>query len=127
MIFPMLLVFASFIGMVALVSYNARHIKMGNMHKLRPLNMTDLARPTVEVWKNTMRGLWLMAWGAVLKLFHVVSFTAGKKFLEIAWMVRGKRKLVRDQAAASSIWQELAYEKERLQAHFSTDQLSNKI
>ena len=120
--FSIVLVVVSFIGMASLVIHNARQIKTGNVHKLRPMNLFDLARPTVEVWKNTMRGVALLVWGNVLKWFHVVSFNAGKKFLEIAWMVRGKRKLVRDAASANSIWKEVAYERDRIRAHFSDPQ-----
>lgn len=115
---PVALAIASFLGMAGLVAHNANHIKTGNVHKLRPMNMLDLVRPTFDVWKNTMRGIFVIVWGGVLKWFHILTFSAGKKFLEVAWMVRGKRKLMQEDANASRIWKEVAYEKERIQAHF---------
>lgn len=116
------LMVVSFLGMTFLVTKNLRRIKHGKIHELRPLNVYDLVRPTVDVWKNTVRGFGHVAWAQVLKWSHIVAFKVGKKFLEIAWVVRGKRKLMRSEAAASQIWKEMAYEKERIRAHFSRSQ-----
>lgn len=115
----LIVILVSFIGMVALVLQNVRRIKSGNVHELHPMSLADLARPTLEVWRNTVRGFGHMIWAQVLRWSHIVTFSLGKKFLEVAWMVRGKRKLMRSEAAASRIWKEVAYEKERIRAHFS--------
>ncbi len=109
----------SFLGMVLLVVQNSRRIKSGKVHELYPMSLYDLARPSLDVWKNTVRGFGHVLWGQVLRWSHIVTFNIGKKFLEVAWMVRGKRKLMRSEAAASRIWKEVAYEKERIRAHFS--------
>ncbi len=111
--------FVSFFGMTALVLQNHRRISQGRVHELAPMNMYDLVRPTVDVWKNTVRSFGHMAWAQILKLSHIVTFKIGKKFLEIAWMVRGKRKRMTASVAPSSIWKEVAYEKERIRAHFA--------
>lgn len=120
----LLLAVVSFLGMAYLVLRNARRIKHGKIHELRPFNVYDLVRPTVEVWKNTVRGFGHVVWAHVLKWSHIVTFNVGKKFLEIAWMVRGKRKLMRSEAATGRIWKEVAYEKERIRAHFSRSESS---
>ncbi len=115
----LLLIVVSFLGMAFLVIRNVRRIKNGKIHELNPMNVYDLVRPTVEVWKNTVRGFGHVVWAHVLKWSHIVTFNVGKKFLEFAWMVRGKRKMMRSEAATTRIWKEVAYEKERIRAHFS--------
>ena len=109
----------SFLGMAALVIRNVRRIQNGKIHELRPMSLYHLMRPSVEVWKNTVRGFAHVVWAQILKWSHIITFNVGKKFLEFAWMVRGKRKLMRSEAATTRIWKEVAYEKERIRAHFS--------
>ncbi len=113
------IVIVSFIGMATLVLRNARRIQNGNVAEFHPMNLHDLVRPTFDVWRTAVRGFSVVAWATFLKWSHVLTFTAGKKFLEIAWMVRGKRNLVRHEDTVSKIWKEVAYEKERIKAHFS--------
>ena len=110
---------ASFIGMATLLIRNVRRIENGNIHELHPFNVVDLVRPSIEVWKNAIRGFGQLLSVKVLKWSQSISFALGKKLLAVAWAARGKSKEIETRPEGAQVWREVAYEKERIAAHFS--------
>ena len=109
----------AFIGMAVLVIQNARRIAHGNVELLRPMSIRDLVRPSIDTAKSCVLNAWTGIREACLTWGHALSYSVGKKFIDLAWMVKGKRQLNDyDEGAISKIWREVANERDRLRAHF---------
>lgn len=115
-----LVVVGSFLGMTLLVVRNARLIRDGRITELHPINLYDLVRPTFDVWQLALSKTMHHARATMLATLHYLTHQAARKFGELSSGLKSRRADLKKQGnVADSFWKELAYEKDRLKAHFS--------
>lgn len=120
MLIASLIAVVSFVGMATLVIGNARRIRDGRITELHPINLYDLIRPTFDVWQLALAKTLHHGRATVLATLHFLSHQAAKHFADMSAALKARRAHLKKQGSmTSSFWKEVAYEKDRLKAHFS--------